>query len=103
MPPASTLTLALAYVAGGVQASWSSCPASGFAGAVLVRSTDREIHYPPEDFDTVVARVASLGTTTVTDAMPPHGTLSYRLYCLATHEGETTVSAQSPTASIAVP
>ena len=103
VPPAPTLTLTLAYVAGGVQASWSSCPASGFAGAVLVRSTDREIHYPPEDFDTVVARVSSLTTTIATDTTPPLGALTYRLYCLSTHEGETNVSAQSPSASISVP
>jgi hypothetical protein len=101
--PSSVPTLTLALVAGGVQASWSQCPSAGFDSAVLVRSLDPEIHYPPEDGDSVVARVTSLTTTTATDSNPPAGTRTYRLYCLTVVDGETFVGAKSSSHSIAVP
>ncbi|MDH4334977.1 MAG: hypothetical protein OEW24_06930 [Chloroflexota bacterium] len=102
-PAPTTPTLTLVLASGGVQASWSSCPASGFNSAALVRSTDSEIHYPPEDRDTLVARITSLTVTTATDASAPSGTLTYRLYCLTSRDGETTVGVTSSSRSIVVP
>jgi len=100
---ATNPTLSLALSGGSVHASWTSCPAGGFTSAALVRSTDPEIHYPPEDHDTLIANVTSLGVTAATDQSPPAGTLTYRLYCLTAQDGGTHLSVSSASKSIAVP
>ena len=89
-------------MSGDVRADWTACTSSGFSGYALVRSLDSEIHYPPEDRDTVVARVGT-GTTAATDGSAPSGTLTYRVYCLTTKGGETKVASQTPSKQIHVP
>jgi hypothetical protein len=96
-----SLTLSLA--GGGVRADWSACSVSGFAGYALVRSLDSEIHFPPEDRDTEVARVASASTTAATDAGAPSGRLTYRVYCLVRHDNETQAVGSSAAKQIQVP
>ena len=93
------LTLTLA-AGGGVAASWTACSTAALDSYVLVRSIDKEVHYPPEGGDTVVARV---GSTTTVDAAAPAGSLWYRVYCLALIEGQAKTVAKSDTQTIAVP
>lgn len=100
--PAQGVSLSVAAVAGGVQAQWSGCPSSGFNSYALVRSLDSEIHYPPEDLDTLVARITDRGQTSLLDSAAPSGTLWYRLYCLS-GSGELRIAASSPTRSVTVP
>ena len=95
-------SLSLSLVSGDVRADWTPCTASGFTGYALVRSLDSEIHYPPEDRDTVVAQVGT-GTTAATDGSAPSGTLTYRVYCLKTQGGEKKVAAQTASKQIHVP
>lgn len=99
----SAMSLSLSLAGGGVLVDWTSCTASGFSGYAVVRSTDPEIHWPPEDRDTEVARVTAQSTTKATDATAPSGTLTYRVYCLTTAGGETKVAQTSPTKQIKVP
>jgi hypothetical protein len=101
--PAGTFTLTLAVSGAGVKATWTTCTASNFYEYVLVRSTDHEIHYPPEDHDSVVARVSSVATTSATDAAAPSGTLTYRLYCRTRREDETRTSQTTAAVQITVP
>jgi hypothetical protein len=96
------VTLTVTAASGGVQATWSGCPSSGFNSYALVRSRDSEIHYPPEDLDTLVARITDPGQTSMLDAAAPSGKLWYRLYCL-TGSGELRVAASSPTRTVTVP
>ena len=98
----TSLVLTLALVNGDVHASWTTCSASGFDSYALVRSTDSEIHYPPEDGDTVVAKISSRSTTSATDPAPS-GPAWYRLYCLTASGGETRTAATSATVKITVP
>ncbi len=102
-PPAATFSLSLSLAGGGVRATWTTCSSSGFYAYALVRSTDSEIHYPPEDRDTLVTQVTSVGTTSATDSAAPSGRLWYRVYCLTRSGGETRVSKSTPTAQINVP
>jgi hypothetical protein len=96
-------SLTVALGGGGVVARWTTCGASSFSAYALVRSLDSEIHYPPEDLDTVIATITSNSTTSATDAAAPTGRLYYRVYCLTNAGGETRTSATTPTASITVP
>jgi hypothetical protein len=103
-PPASTpFSLSLSLASGGVRATWTTCSASSFYAYALVRSTDPEIHYPPEDFDTLVAEVTSNATLTATDATAPSGSLWYRVYCLSRSGGETRVGTTTSTVKIVAP
>lgn len=102
-PPAATFTLTVTLSGGNPVADWSSCSASDLSGYALVRSLDSEIHYPPEDFDTVVAQVGPSGTTAATDSAAPAGRVWYRVYCLGSSGGETRVRATTSTVSITVP
>ena len=102
-PPAAAFTLSLRLAGGGVDATWTTCSVSGFDSYALVRSTDREIHYPPEDHDTLVASVGSRSTTSASDPEAPSGRLWYRVYCLVRPENERKVAATTSTVSIDVP
>lgn len=97
------LSLSLSLAGGGVRADWSACSASGFSGYALVRSTDGEIHYPPEDRDTEVAHVTSASTTVATDSGAPSGRMTYKVYCLYVHDHETKVAVSSAAKQIVVP
>jgi hypothetical protein len=99
---ATGFSLTLSLVSGDVRADWTACPSTGFTGYALVRSLDPEIHYPPEDRDTVVAQVGS-GTTGATDSNAPSGSLTYRVYCLKNQGGETKVAASTTARQITVP
>jgi hypothetical protein len=102
-PPPSTFSLSLSLAGGDVRAAWTTCSSSGFYAYALVRSTDSEIHYPPEDRDTLVAQVSSVGTTAAADTSAPSGRLWYRVYCLTRSGGETRVSKSTPTVQITAP
>jgi hypothetical protein len=103
-PPASTaFSLSLSLVGGGVKATWTMCSAGSFYAYALVRSTDPEIHYPPEDFDTLVAEVRSNATLTATDTTAPSGSLWYEVYCLTRSGGETRVGSTTSTVKIVAP
>lgn len=102
-PPATGFSLSLTLAGGGVRATWSTCSVSNFYGYALVRSTDHEIHYPPEDKDTLVTQISSNGTTTYTDGAAPSGTPTYRLYCLTRAGGETRVGTTTSSVQITVP
>jgi hypothetical protein len=99
----TTPSLSLALSGGGVRADWSACSVSGFAAYALVRSTDPEIHYPPEDRDTEVAHVTSASTTAATDAAAPSGLMTYKVYCLIVVDHETKVAGASAARQISVP
>ena len=96
-------SLALSLGGGGVIADWTTCTAAGFDSYALVRSRDQEIHYPPEDLDTLVARVTSVSTTAVTDDAAPTGSSWYRVYCLTRSDGEVRTAATTSTQKISVP
>jgi hypothetical protein len=98
-----SLSLALSLSGDGVRADWSACSASGFSAYALVRSTDSEIHYPPEDRDTEVAHVASASTTAATDNGASSGRMTYRVYCLTIQDHETKVAGSSAAKQIVVP
>ena len=102
MTPPTAFTLSLGLTSGGVLATWTACSAGGFDGYALVRSTDSEVHYPPEDGDTLVARIMNSGTTSKVVAAPS-GARWYRLYCLVTTNGETRTAASTSTVRINVP
>ncbi len=102
-PAAPTFSLSLSLAGGGVKAAWTACTLNNFYAYALVRSTDREIHYPPEDRDTLVAQVNSSSTLTATDGAAPSGTLWYRLYCLTRSGGETRIGTSTSTVQISVP
>ena len=99
----SSMTLTLSLSGGAVVADWNTCNVSGFSGYALVRSTDSEIHWPPEDHDTEVARISSQGTTKATDSNPPSGTMTYRVWCLKTVDHETKSAISSSSKQIKVP
>jgi hypothetical protein len=101
-PPPAAFALALRLVSGGVLASWTTCSVNGFDSYALVRSTDAEIHYPPEDGDTLVARISSQSATSKTDAAPA-GPAWYQLYCLTASGGETRIATRTSTVKITVP
>jgi hypothetical protein len=90
-------------VVGDVKADWSICGSSHFDSYALVRSTKSEIHWPPEDGNTQVARISSNSTTSFTDGGAPSGKSWYRVYCLVTDDGEVKTSRSSSTVSITVP
>lgn len=98
-----TMSLALSLSGGDVVVDWTACGVSGFAGYAVVRSADSEIHWPPEDRDTEIARVGSQDTTKLTDAGAPSGTLTYKVYCLRRNDGETKVVQASGPAQVRVP
>ncbi len=102
-PTPITLAIDLALGGGGVAVSWSVCPVDGFAAYAVVRSTDKEVHWPPEDNDTEIARPTNRATTSAVDAGAPSGTLAYRVYCLVLRDGQLKVAGKSGTASIVVP
>ena len=102
-PTPEVISLTLALSGGDVVADWSTCRADGFAKYVLVRSTDKEVHYPPEGQDSIAATVTTRSTTKATDADAPAGTVWYRLYCLATRDGQAKTVAKSGTESVTVP
>jgi hypothetical protein len=89
-------------VSGRVRVSWTTCSANGFDSYAVVRSGDPEIHYPPEDLDTLVARITDQGRTSTVDAAPS-GSAWYRVYCLTRSGGETRTSASTSTVRINVP
>ena len=101
--PPPGFSLALSLGGGGVVADWTTCRAAAFDSYALVRSRDQEIHYPPEDRDTLVARISSVSTTAVTDAAAPSGSSWYRVYCLTSSGGELRTSASTATQKISVP
>lgn len=98
-----SLSLSLSLSGGDVHADWSACSASGFSAYALVRSTDSEIHYPPEDRDTEVAHITSASTTAATDGGAPSGRMTYRVYCLTVRDHETKVAGSSAARQIVVP
>jgi len=102
-PTPVALSLTLSLSGGAVRADWSTCTYGNFAGYALVRSTDKEVHWPPETGDTEVARIGSRTTTTATDDTAPSGTAWYRVYCLYTRDGETKIAGKSDTRQITVP
>jgi hypothetical protein len=102
-PTSTGFTLSLSIVAGDVKADWSVCGSSGFDSYALVRSTKSEIHWPPEDDNTQVARISSNGTTSFTDGGAPSGKSWYRVYCLVSDDGEIKTSRSTSTVSITVP
>jgi hypothetical protein len=104
-PPAQTaaFTLSVGLGGGGVHATWTTCARSDFYAYALVRSTDSEIHYPPEDRDTLVAQITTKSATSATDAPAPSGNLWYRLYCLSRHDGENRIVATTSTQRITAP
>jgi hypothetical protein len=96
-----SMSLSLLRVAGGVRLDWSACSVPGFAGYSIVRSTDPEIHFPPEDHDTEVARIGSASTTAMTDTAAPPATTTYEVYCLVNPDGqEFKVAAATPARQI---
>ena len=97
------MSLTLSVDSGGVRVDWSACSVSGFAGYAVVRSTDSEIHFPPEDRDSEVARIGSASTTSVTDSGAPSGSLTYKVYCLVLLDHETKVAAATSSKQIQVP
>jgi hypothetical protein len=99
----TSLSLTLSLSGGGVRVDWSACSVSGFAGYAVVRSLDSEIHFPPEDKDTEVARVTSASTTVATDGAAPTGRLTYKVYCLTLRDHETSVAGSSAAKQIQVP
>ena len=102
-PAPAGFSLTLALSGGSVVADWTACSPSGFSGYALVRSTDSEIHYPPEDHDTTIATIGAGGSTKATDAGPPSGRMWYRAYCLTRTDNETRVAGATNTASVVVP
>jgi hypothetical protein len=102
-PAVGGFTLALSLSGGSVVADWTACSPSGFSGYALVRSTDSEIHYPPEDRDTLVTTVAPGGGTKATDSGAPAGRVWYRAYCLTRSDNETRVAGATNTVSVVVP
>ena len=101
-PAATTFDMQASVASGVVHVTWTGCSASGFDSYALVRSTDSEIHYPPEDGDTLVARIADQGARAYDDAAPS-GSNWYRLYCLTKSGGETKTAARSSTVRANVP
>ena len=102
-PGVGGFSLALSLSGGSVVADWTACSPSGFSGYALVRSTDSEIHYPPEDRDTLVTTVAPGGGTKATDSGAPAGRVWYRAYCLTRSDNETRVAGATNTVSVVVP
>jgi hypothetical protein len=103
VPPAPAAFALSVNVTGGlVEATWTICSQNNFASYALVRSTDSEIHYPPEDRDTLVASIKSNVVTSAIDATAPSGRLWYRVYCL-TGSGGNRVSATTATVRITAP
>jgi hypothetical protein len=102
-PTPVQLTIDLELAGGGVTVRWSACAIDNFAAYAVVRSTDKEVHWPPEDNDTEVARLSSRTATSVVDAGAPSGTLAYRVYCLVLRDGALKVAGKSGTATIVVP
>jgi hypothetical protein len=98
-----SMSLSLSLAGGDVVVDWTGCSVSGFSGYAVVRSTDGEIHWPPEDRDTEIARVTDAGTTKVTDKGAPSGTMTYKVYCLRTVDHETKIAQASGTKQIGVP
>lgn len=101
--PTGAFSLVLAIGGGGVVADWTTCTAAGFDSYALVRSSDLEVHFPPEDRDTVVARISSVSTTKATDAAAPAGSNWYRAYCLTLGDGELRTAATTAMVGISVP
>jgi hypothetical protein len=101
--PPGSFSLTVTLGGGGVIADWTTCSAAGFDSYALVRSRDSEIHYPPEDLDTLVARIRTASTTAVTDTSAPAGSNWYRVYCLTSSGGEIRTAATTSTRQIAVP
>jgi hypothetical protein len=95
--------LTASVVGGDVRVDWTACTASGFSAYAVVRSGDSEIHYPPEDLDTVVARVSTVSSTAVTDTAAPSGKVWYRVWCLTSSGGETRTAAVTNTVAVTVP
>lgn len=102
-PAVGGFSLALSLSGSSVVADWTACSPSGFSGYALVRSTDSEIHYPPEDRDTLVTTVAAGGGTKATDSGAPAGRVWYRAYCLTRSDNETKVAGATNTVSVTVP
>ncbi len=100
---AAGFSLTLQLSGGGVLVSWTTCTASGFSGYAVVRSLDSEIHYPPEDRDTLVATLTSPSDTSFADSSAPAGRAWYRVYCLTRRDGETRTAATTNTVSVTVP
>lgn len=100
---AAVFSLAIAPGPGGLVGTWTTCPVDSFDRYALVRSLDSEIHYPPEDRDTVVAEVSSQTTTSATDGTAPSGRLWYRLYCLTNRDNELKTAGVTPTVAITAP
>jgi len=103
-PPvaAAGFDIRVSVVSGGVLVTWTTCAVSGFDSYALVRSSDSEVHYPPEDNDTVVAHLPSQSTTSFVDAAPA-GSQWYRLYCLTKSGGEIKTAARSSVVRVNVP
>ena len=102
-PVVMARSLTLTVSGGAVRADWETCTYSGFTGYAVVRSIDKEVHWPPESGETEVARIGSRTTTAATDDAAPSGTSWYRVYCLYTHDGETKVAGKSDARQITVP
>jgi hypothetical protein len=101
-PTPAPATFSATVTAGGVLVSWPMCTASGFSRYAVVRSTDSEIHYPPEDFDTLAASITSSSTTSYLDPVGS-GTYWYRVWCLTSSGGEILTAWSTGTAKVTVP
>lgn len=100
-PPADQPDLSVQAGDNGVDLAWTSCSSSAFAAYAVVRSADSEIHYPPEDRDSLVALVTSRATTSVLDTGAPSGGRAwYRVWCLSRHDGEYKSIWSTPTRSV---
>jgi hypothetical protein len=100
---AAAFTLAVSAVSGGVRADWTVCGSTPFDSYALIRSSIAEVHWPPETGNTQVARIASVSTTTTTDAGAPSGKRWYQLFCLVKVDGEVKIARTSPMVSITLP
>lgn len=95
-------TFTATIVSGGVQLSWPMCTASNFTSYAIVRSKDSEVHYPPEDLDTVAATINAASSTTFVDPIGA-GTYWYQVYCRTNSGGETKTASRTGVLKVTVP
>jgi len=100
-PAQDTPTLAVDVRNGNPALSWTTCTSEAFKAYAVVRSTDSEIHYPPEDHDTVVAMVTSRADTRQADTGAAAGVrVWYRVWCLSRTDNEYKTIWRTPTVSV---
>lgn len=102
-PATASAGLSITLSDGQPVLSWGACSSASFSAYGVVRSLDAEIHYPPEDNDTVVALIKSSSITQVTDTSAPSRKVYYRVWCLSNSGGEYKSISTTPTVSVTVP